>query len=169
MTQQTPTLGVAFYVKKYKAKEGTAPLYLRISVNGKNADTSLKRRIPEAMWRAKDDKIKGATPEIKQLNLYLEKVKVKIHHFYDEMVLHQKPISAEILKEKFLGKDRSAPTLLQLLKYHYDINHEVLAPGTMKNYFTTEEYIRRFLKFKFKREDIFLSELDYKFGTYILL
>lgn len=46
MTQQTPTLGVSFYVKKYKAKEGTAPFYLRISVNGKNADTSLKRRIP---------------------------------------------------------------------------------------------------------------------------
>lgn len=81
------------------------------------------------------------------------------------MVLHQKPVSAEILKEKFLGQDRSAPTLLQLLKYHHDINHDVLAPGTMKNYVTTEEYIRRFLKVNFKREDIFLSELDYQFIT----
>jgi len=165
MTQQTPTLGVSFYVKKYKAKEGTAPLYLRISVNGKNADTSLKRRIPVNIWLAKDDKIKGATPEIKQLNLYLEKVKLKIHHFYDDMVLHQKPVSAEILKEKFLGKDRSARTLLQLLKYHHDINHDVLAPGTMKNYVTTEAYLQRFLKFKFKREDIFLAELNYQFIT----
>ena len=165
MTQQTPTLGVSFFVKKYKVKEGTAPLYLRISVNGKNADTSLKRRIPVSIWLAKDDKIKGATPEIKQLNLYLEKVKLKIHHFYDDMVLYQKPVSAEILKEKFLGQDRSAPTLLQLLKYHFDINRDILAPGTMKNYFTTEEYIRRFLKFKFKREDVFLSELDFQFIT----
>lgn len=165
MTQQTATLGVSFFVKKYKAKEGTAPLYLRISVNGKNADTSLKRRIPVNIWLAKDDKIKGATPEIKQLNLYLEKVKLKIHHFYDDMVLYQKPVSAEILKEKFLGQDRPAPTLLQLLKYHLDINRDILAPGTMKNYFTTEEYIRRFLKVNFKREDIFLSELDYQFIT----
>jgi hypothetical protein len=133
MKQQIATLGVSFFVKKYKAKGGTAPLYLRISVNGKNADTSLKRRIPVNIWLAKDDKIKGATPEIKQLNLYLEKVKLKIHHFYDDMVLYQKPVSAEILKEKFLGHDRSAPTLLQLLKYHLDINRDILAPGTMKN------------------------------------
>jgi len=165
MTQQTPTLGVSFYVKKYKAKEGTAPLYLRISVNGKNADTSLKRRIPVKIWLAKDDKIKGTTPEIKQLNLYLEKLKLKIHQFYDDMVLHQKPVSAEILKEKFLDKDRSAPTLLQLLKYHHDINKDVLAPGTMKNYVTTEVYLRRFMKFRFKREDVFLSELDFQFIT----
>jgi len=81
---------------------------------------------------------KGVSPEIKQLNLYLEKVKLKIHHFYDEMILQQKPVSAEILKEKFLGKDRSAPTLLQLLKYHHDINKDVLTPGTMKNYVTTK-------------------------------
>lgn len=165
MTRQTPTLGVSFYVKKYKAKEGTVPLYLHISVNGKNADISLKRRIPVAMWLAKDDKIHGITPEIKQLNLYLEKVKFKIHHFYDEMVLQQKPVSAEILKEELFGKDRSAPTLLQLLQYHHDINKDVLAPGTMKNYVTTESYLRRFLKFKFKREDLFLAELDYQFIT----
>jgi len=46
MKQQIATLGVSFFVKKYKAKGGTAPLYLRISINGKNADTSLKLYIP---------------------------------------------------------------------------------------------------------------------------
>jgi site-specific recombinase XerD len=38
-----------------------------------------------------------------------------------------------------------------------------LADGTMKNYYTTQKYIAKFLKDKYHRNDISLAELNYKF------
>lgn len=42
---------------------------------------------------------------------------------------------------------------------------DVLAPGTMKNYYTTAAYLKEFVQHQYKRSDIFLSELDYGFIT----
>ena len=39
----------------------------------------------------------------------------------------------------------------------------VLKPGTLKNYFTTERYIKRYLKNKLRTNDIYLKQLSYKF------
>ncbi len=36
----------------------------------------------------------------------------------------------------------------------------VLSPGTLKNYFTTERYLKLFLETKHKAKDIALSELN---------
>jgi len=42
---------------------------------------------------------------------------------------------------------------------------EVLAYGTLKNYFTTVKYLKEFLLKQFKKSDIYLTELDYQFIT----
>src|SRR5690606_27757938 len=39
----------------------------------------------------------------------------------------------------------------------------ILKPGTLKNYFTTERYVKRYLKNKLKTNDIYLKQLSYKF------
>jgi integrase len=41
----------------------------------------------------------------------------------------------------------------------------VLKPGTMKNYYTTEKYLNRFLFEKLKTNDIYLKQLNYRFIT----
>jgi site-specific recombinase XerD len=41
----------------------------------------------------------------------------------------------------------------------------ILTWGTMKNYFTTQKYIQKFLNERFRKTDIFLSGLSYKFIT----
>ncbi len=49
--------------------------------------------------------------------------------------------------------------------YHNVNMKDVLAPGTLKNYFTTERYVKRFLANKHGKTDIYLSELNYQFIT----
>jgi integrase len=39
----------------------------------------------------------------------------------------------------------------------------VLKSGTMKNYYTTEKYLHKFLKQKLKMDDIYLKQLNYRF------
>ena len=42
---------------------------------------------------------------------------------------------------------------------------EALSWGTMKNYYTTQKYLEKFLKEKKHKTDIFLNEINYKFVT----
>jgi hypothetical protein len=42
---------------------------------------------------------------------------------------------------------------------------QVLEPGTMKNYYTTQKYIKEFIKERFNTSDKYLSELSYRFIT----
>src|SRR5699024_8621324 len=54
-------------------------------------------------------------------------------------------------------------TLLELVEYHNTQMVDVLAPGTLKNYSTTENYLKVFLPEQRKTSDVFLKQIDYKF------
>ena len=41
------------------------------------------------------------------------------------------------------------------MAYHAKMEGEKLSPGTMKNYVTTEDYVKRFIKSEFGKEDLF--------------
>ena len=41
----------------------------------------------------------------------------------------------------------------------------VLKAGTMKNYYTTEKYLHRFLDKKRKAKDMYLKQVNYRFIT----
>jgi site-specific recombinase XerD len=79
------------------------------------------------------------------------------------LVSNKKEVTPESLKNKFLGIDESEKTLKELVEYHNVHMDENLKWGTLKNYFTTSRYINVFLKKKFRRDDIYLYELNYKF------
>ena len=59
--------------------------------------------------------------------------------------------------------DESGETLKGLIEYHNTTQDENLQWGTLKNYKTTQKYVNLFLKQKYKKNDIFLFELNYKF------
>ena len=57
------TFSVSFFLKKDKKKDGSAPLYARITVNGDYKDISTKRWVPVSAWNQKAQKIFGKTDE----------------------------------------------------------------------------------------------------------
>lgn len=163
MKTKRNTFGVVFYLRKYKTNRGKAPIYARITVDGKRVDISIKSSIEEKFWNGNKGLAKGSRLEIQTLNQYLEKIKAKIVNHYQEMILDGKLVTAEGLKNKFLGIDKQEDTLCKLIEYHNTQMQQILTWGTMKNYFTTQKYLGRFLTKKFGTNDIYLSEINYKF------
>lgn len=165
MTMQN-TFGVIFYLKKYKiTSNGKTPIYARITVNGKRSDIATKRSIEEQHWNAKRGMAKGSKQEINLLNNYLEKFRSGIVESYQTLILQKKNLTADLIKDKFLGKDEQEFTIQKLINYHNQQEKSNLEWGTMKNYYTTQKYLLQFLKQKKRTDDIFLSELNYKFIT----
>jgi integrase len=166
MSTTNNTFGVAFYLKKQKTTQaGKSPIYARITVNGKRIEISVKRSIEENNWNATKGMAKGSREETVKLNKYLDQFKAGIIDSYQQLLLQKKFITAELLKEKVTGGDQAEFTLCKLMEYHNSDQGQLLEAGTMKNYYTTQKYIKEFIKERFKTSDKYLSELSYKFIT----
>ena len=157
------TFGIQFVIRKHRIKDGEAPIYARITVNTNRCEISVKRRIHTDNWNNGKGMAKGKNPEISILNSYLEQIRSQLTNYYQELVINKQTLTADAIKNKFLGVEESEQTLMGLIKYHNDRMDENLEWGTQKNYFTTEKYIFEFLNDKLKKKDIPLSELNYRF------
>jgi integrase/recombinase XerD len=87
----------------------------------------------------------------------------EINAAYDTLRYDKQILSADAIKARVEGTEEEKITLLWLMTYHNTEIKKLLERGTMKNYFSTERYVKEFLLSKKKRNDIYLSQLDYKF------
>ena len=157
------TFSVLFWVKKSKTKNSQAPLYARVTVNGKRIEISLKRKVKISYWNSNRNRLKGKNPYSKLINSYLDQVQNKIYESYQELKSKDKLISPQNIKAKFLGEDEEHHSLSDIIEYHNQQAKDTLRWGTLKNYYTTQRYIKEFIKSKRRTADVYLKELSYKF------
>ncbi|HZY78643.1 MAG TPA: site-specific integrase [Cyclobacteriaceae bacterium] len=159
----TNVLAVRFFVKRDKESNGIAPVYVRISVDGRSVDVSVKRRVMTSNWDNARECVLGTRQEAKQFNSCLETIRTDLTNIYTDLRNQRKTITAELIKNTYCGIARSEQTLLGLIDYHNNHLKSKLEWGTMKNYETTQKYIQRFLNEIIRRADIPLSQLTYSF------
>lgn len=157
------TFSVLFWLKQANAKNGKASLYARITVNGKRAELSLKRKLSISDWDSNKSRLKVLSDEAKMVNNYMKQVNSRLFESYQKLTLENKLVTSSIIKASFLGEAENQYALSDIIDYHNEHMKSTLRWGTQKNYFTTHKYIFLFLKQEHKTTDIFLSELSYKF------
>lgn len=159
------TFGIQFVLRLPKnKKDEMATVYARITVNGRRTEISLKSKVSINNWDEAKGRAKGKRQEIVKLNSHMEQVRSLIFDCYQELIQQNKPVSVDAVKAKYLGEDiEEAMTLLKMIEYHKQVAIGKLAPGTMKNYYTTENYLKKFVKHQYKKSDISLDELNYRF------
>lgn len=163
--RSTNTFGIHFILRTNRGKNGKAAIYVRIVVNKSRSEIALKRMVDIKDW----NKIKGmAKPkniELKSLNSYLEETRGILTSHYQEFIVKKSFVTADAIKNKYLGIEEQSYTLQSIMDYHNLHMKEVLSYGTIKNYYTTVKYVKKFIAKQFKKQDIYLSELDYQFIT----
>ena len=161
--QTSKTFSIHFWLSMAKKKDDFAPIYARITVDGKRAEISLKRFTSVTYWDTRSKRANSRTSEGKSLNVYLDQVYSDLLECQKQLVGESKYVTAQAIKARYLGEDEQHKTLLQLVSYHNKNMISVIKPGTLKNYYTTERYIKRYLNNKLKTNDVFLKQLSYKF------
>lgn len=159
------TFGVQFITRTVKGNAREALVCVRITVNKKRHEISLKRTVDLLYWDKKEGRIKGDKNLARQLNPYLDDVRYKLMDCYHQLQLQNKVITSAAIKSLFLGEEKAENTLCALIEYHNVNMKSVLQYGTLKNYFTTARYVKRFLKQRYKTDDIYLDALNYQFIT----
>lgn len=159
----TSTFSILFWAYTSRAKNNQANLYVRITVNGKKVNISLKQKVDISLWDPSKQRMKGKSEIHRNLNYYLDRVHSQLIQIYQDLKFKGQLITCEIMKSQYLGEDNTSKTLNELLEYHTQKTSKALSKGTLRNFKVTEGYIKKYLTSVLKTSDIYLKELDYKF------
>ena len=164
------TFGLLFYVKKTKMiANGTAPVYLRITIDGERADISSKRYINPDKWNANGQKLGGSGEEVRALNIYLKTLEHQVYEAHRNMIEKKLPLTAAGLKNTLLKKDEpeKGKMLVPIFEEH---NRQVkaligreYAQGTLDRYQTSLKHTVAFIQWKYKVSDINIRGINHEF------
>lgn len=162
------TFNLLFYVKKAKVNSaGEAPIYLRITIDGKISEISTKRTSKPLKWISAMQKVSGSSEESKSLNFYLKSFEQKVYETYNELMRDKERVTCEALKNRLLGIGELSRTVIPVFQDHNDRMENLVgkefAPGTLIRYKTTLKHTKEFLKWKYNISDIDMKKIDYSF------
>ena len=163
------TFGLLFYIRRDKTnKKGEAPVFMRLTINGERADASIKRFIEPHAWNSAKGKANEKSRGGKDLNLYLDAISANILRIQRDLELDKKEVSAQIILNRYLGKEQSdRHTLLEVVRAHNEkcraLSGISLAPGTVIRYETTLRLTEEFLQKSYQKEDCYLDEVTNQF------
>jgi site-specific recombinase XerD len=158
------TFNITFLIRKARGSKENRTIFIRININGKRSEFSTQQSVAEKYWDSKKCFPKNTTIELKKICNHLDKMKYHLSEIYREHIIQNPSISAKDVKNLFLGNGPSEENYLSdIITYHQEKMKNNLAPGTLKNYSATENYLKRFLAAKHKADDIKLKDITSKF------
>lgn len=160
-----PTFRILLWLNLAKKKDTLAPIYARVTVNGRRAEISLRRQCHPESWDDRAHRLKGRNQEAITLNNYLDAKYAKLLQCYEDLLKEDKVITAQAIKARFLGADSTFKSLQDVLDHHSTTMGDVLKPGTLKNYGATEKYLLDYLSREHKTANIYLKNISYEFVT----
>jgi site-specific recombinase XerD len=104
------------------------------------------------------------------INSLLDNYKLKVFSSYNELIFANKEVTAETLKNKFLGIDEKAITLVEVFKEHnkmvFSLIGKTYSFGTWKRYETSLKHTIEFMKWKYNISDMEVKNIKPEFISY---
>jgi site-specific recombinase XerD len=163
----TQTFSILIWANNARITSEGRTIWARITIAGKRAEFSLKKRVPIEKWDPDKGYMKGSSEEAKIFNNYINQVKSEIYKLYTEMLMLDEFVSAESLKLRFTGGNVEKRTILQVFDYHNEQLEKVIGidvvRATLVKFNTIRTKLASFIKFQYKRSDFYLEELNHQF------
>ena len=159
------TFSIIFYLKRQAArKDGTVPVMGRITVDGTQTQFSCKITIDPKVWDTKSGRATGRSAAAIEANRMLDNMRVSINKHYREIMDRDNYVTAEKVKNAFLGLEHRCRTLLQVFKQHnedYEKMYEagMKAKATLLKYQCVYRHLEEFIYQRYHVRDIALKEL----------
>ena len=166
------TFKVLFYLKKNAPKKnGSVPVMCRITIDGTIAQFSCKCDIHPDLWDIKSNRASGKSTVALETNRFLDKIRVGINAKYKEIAERDNYVTAEKVKNAFLGLEMRHETLLKVFAQHNEdfaklLNAGLRSKSTYEKYCTVYKHLEEFIKMHYHVSDIALKELTPPFSLY---
>ena len=141
----------------------------RITVNGKISQFSCKLDVDEKHWDVKTGRMTGRSVVALEANRMLDKIRVGINKAYQDICDKDNYVTAEKVRNAFLGMGMNHETLLAVFRQHNeDYAKQVGKIKSQRSYWkycTVYNHLSEFIRQRYKVSDIALKELAPAFIT----
>ncbi|OQP47941.1 site-specific integrase [Niastella populi] len=164
MSKGSLNLFIRFRLYRKYSKNGKFAIYVRFTINQKRVELSTNEYVAAIAWDVEGQFVKGKTQEAQTINRRLALIKGELHKKYLQLEALGKPVTAEILKNLYLGVDENRKSLQEAIDIYYDRFAEKVASGqkskhSLKCVHTTREKLKVFTKQQYKVTDLQLKEI----------
>ena len=164
------SFSILFFIRESKArKNGNVPIEVMITVNCERNSFSTGKQIAIEKWDKTKQQVKGKDQETQNLNNYLKAIKAKLYQKEAELLERGFIITAQILYDAYFDKVESLKerSLFEVFEEHNQEQEKLVGNGVSKATHWVSVYtirlLREFVQQKYKREDLYLRELNLNF------
>ncbi|MBS2211432.1 site-specific integrase [Carboxylicivirga mesophila] len=157
----------SFVIKKTKAKkDGSCPIYIRVTLNQKRMELSSGIFISPNDWNEVAQKIDPGIEGAKVYNNRLTKMTTNIYDLYNQLVSLGKPFDIHTIKKRYLGISE-VPGLLKIFDYYLHTMETNLGKGyafeTLKHYRVSRSKLAEFMSEQLSCKDMPVNVINYDF------
>ena len=161
-------VSILFYAKKSKAKNNSrVPIYLRITVNGKQAEFSTGKDVEISKWSSAQNRLKGNSEEARTINKYLDILQSNVLVLENKLLLSRDSFDATDIKNLLTGAETTERFLIPIFEEHNSNMEKLIGKeyviATLKNFKTCLAHLKDFLWRFHKKSDINIQKLEPSF------
>lgn len=164
------SFSILFAIRESKArKSGKAPIEITITINGDRCSFSSGKQVAIEKWDKNKQQVKGKDEEAQRLNNCLKAIKAKLYQKEAELLERGFIITADLLRDAYFDKVESIKerSLFEVFEEHNQEQEKLIGNGVSKATYWVSVYtirlLREFVQQKYKREDLYLRELNLNF------
>ena len=164
------SFAILFFIRDSRVrKDGTTSIEVVLTVNGERCAFSTGKKVKSCNWDKNKQQVKGKDEEAQSLNSYLKAIKAKLYQKEAELLERGFVITADLLRDAYFDKVESIKerSLFEVFEEHNQEQEKLIGNGVSKATHWVSVYtirlLREFVQQKYKREDLYLRELNLNF------
>ena len=164
------SFSILFTIRESKVrKNGKAPIEIAITVNGDRCTLSTGKQVTIDKWDKIKQQVRGKEEEAQRLNNCLKSIKAKLYQKEAELLDRGFIITAGLLRDAYFDKVESIKerSLFEVFTEHNQEQEKLIGNGVSKATYWVSVYtirlLKEFVQQKYKREDLYLRELNLNF------
>ena len=164
------SFAILFFIRDSRVrKDGTTSIEVVLTVNGERCAFSTGKKVKSCNWDKNKQQVKGKDEEAQSLNNYLKAIKAKLYQKEAELLDRGFIITADLLRDAYFDKVESIKerSLFEVFEEHNQEQEKLIGNGVSKATHWVSVYtirlLREFVHQKYKREDLYLRELNLNF------
>ena len=164
------SFAILFFIRDSRVrKDGTTSIEVVLTVNGERCAFSTGKKVKSCNWDKNKQQVKGKDEEAQSLNNYLKAIKAKLYQKEAELLERGFIITADLLRDAYFDKVESIKerSLFEVFEEHNQEQEKLVGNGVSKATHWVSVYtirlLREFVQQKYKREDLYLRELNLNF------
>lgn len=162
------SIKLSFWVRpSQKNQDRKTPIYMRIQMDETRTEYSVGSYVLLSNWDKKGQRVKGLSDEVTAINGKLDALKARALKIANELMLSGEPFNAYTLKDKLVNGLSKSYTFDEVMNEYLEkmkaLKGKSYSQPTIIKYKNTQLRVAQYVKKRYKRNQLFLYELDYDF------